>query len=275
MSTHSKGHGGHHDDHDALGAHVSTMKLLVGILVVLLALTALTVFTAKTWHLGILGNASLAIFIAIVKCSLVCMFFMHLKHDNALYTVVLVTCVSGVVIFLFFSMFDLGTRAFIEPERAHLLTPVPQDMVNKAKYDENELAGRTLFVASCASCHGVNGLGGTGLTGDFKLQESAMVRASSPEQIAAFIIAGRPANSPDSLSGYSMPPKGGNPTLTDAQILQIAQYVKALTADEHADGHDAGHVEHHEPAADGHAQDEHAQPAETAPAEGQAHPAPH
>ncbi len=263
MSTHSKGHGAHHDDHDALGAHVSSLRLLVGILVALLALTALTVYTAKSWQLGILGNASLAIFIATVKCTIVCMYFMHLKHDNSLFTVILVTCVSGVVIFLTFSMLDLGTRAFIDPERAQLLTPVPNDMVNKAKFDETELAGRALFVASCASCHAADGQGGTGLVGDFKLAESKLVANSSIEQLVEFVKVGRPVGHPDNISGFSMPPMGGNPTLTDEQLLQIAAYVKALSEEAHYEathgaGHgDEGHDDHAAPAADHHEPEAH------------------
>jgi len=248
MSKPHQSHGAHHEDHDPIGGHITPLRTLLFVLITLLALTALTVYTAKEWHLGILGNAALAIGIATVKCTIVCMYFMHLKHDNPLFTVALTTCLAGVVIFLFFSMLDLGTRAFIEPQRAQLVTPIPQDMVNKARFSEEQLAGRVLFVASCASCHAADGAGGTGLTGDFKLAESKLVATLDDAALVEFIKKGRTASDPANISGFSMPPKGGNPTLTDEQLLQISQYVRALAGGDHSGDH-------------GHAEDAHAEPA--------------
>ncbi|MBL0922822.1 MAG: c-type cytochrome [Phycisphaerales bacterium] len=186
-----------------------------------------------------------------MKSLLALLYFMHLKHDNPLFTVVLTTCIAGVVIFLFFSMLDLGTRAFIEPKRAQLVTPIPQDMVNRARFSEDQLAGRALFVASCASCHAADGSGGAGLTGDFKLAESKLVASLDDAHLVEFLKQGRAANHPDNFSGFSMPPKGGNPTLTDEQLLQIAQFVRALVSGAHADAH--GSHDAHGEAAPGHA----------------------
>lgn len=258
MSNPHTSHGAHDEHHDPFGNHVSSMKTLLLVLLSLLALTALTVFTAKNWHLGTLGNASLAIFIATVKCTIVCMYFMHLKHDNPLFTTALSTCIAAVIIFLLFTMLDLGTRDFIESKRAQLVVPIPGDMVNKAKYTEEQLAGRALFIASCASCHAADGAGGTGLTGDFKLADSQLVAHSTDAELVEFLKIGRTAGDPANISGFSMPPKGGNPTLTDEQLLSIAGYVRAIAAGEHEDSHgapshDEPHAEPHAPAADPHA----------------------
>lgn len=258
QAAHANTHGHHHghdEEHDPQGRHISSFRLLFGILVVLLVLTGLTVYTAKTWHLGILGNASLAIVIAGFKCFLVGQYFMHLKHDNSLFAVIFYTCVAGLVCFLFFTMIDIYSRDFIDPTRAQLLTPIPEDVVDKARYSEEELAGKALFIANCAACHGANGQGGgAALVGDFRLVESDLVQHKDIGGIVAFVNEGRSARDPKNTSGFMMPPKGGNPGLTDADIEKIARFIVALAhppvhghGDDHGDDHGAAHGDEHHP----------------------------
>ncbi|MBZ0172137.1 MAG: cytochrome C oxidase subunit IV family protein [Phycisphaerales bacterium] len=81
---------GHADDHGH--GHVTPWQKLFLILVVLMFLTALTVAaaTVEAWavgmgiHISHFWNVMIALTIAVVKASLVCMYFMHLKHDNPL-----------------------------------------------------------------------------------------------------------------------------------------------------------------------------------------------
>ncbi len=244
----------HQEAHEELGHdgqphghHVMSAGSLFAILVVLLAFTGLTVYTAKEWHLGLIGNASLAIAIATVKCTLVAMYFMHLRYDNHFYTVALLSCVLAVVLFLFGTMKDLNTRSAIDPIRNQLLLPVPEDKVALARYDAIGREGRTLFLANCASCHGSRAEGvpdPDAFYGDSSprlgpsLLRSAFVRSSPDAVLAKFITEGREKTDPASVWGVSHPAKGGNPALTDEQSLKIVAFIRAALGQ--ADGHSAG-----------------------------------
>lgn len=93
------------------------------------------------------------------------------------------------------------------------------------------LPGHDLFVASCSACHGADarGIQGVGVT----LLESEFVRSKSDKEMLAFIKQGRPIWDAESKTGVDMPPKGGNPSLTDEQIEEIIAYVRALDGVEH------------------------------------------
>lgn len=107
---------GHHEH------HVNGWKTLLGILCVLLFFTALTVAVSQTeiWVAGAWGlqipnwiNVAGAMSIAVVKATLVCMYFMQLKHDKALNSIVLLFSLFCVGLFLFFTMADLGNRDLV------------------------------------------------------------------------------------------------------------------------------------------------------------------
>ena len=104
-----------HEDHH----HVNSWQLLLGILLLLLFFTALTVFTAQgeQWIMDTFNvtiphwvNIAGALTIATIKAVLVCAYFMQLKNDKALNTIVLLFCLLCVGLFLAFSMIDLGNR---------------------------------------------------------------------------------------------------------------------------------------------------------------------
>jgi disulfide bond formation protein DsbB len=87
-------------------------------------------------------------------------------------------------------------------------------------------AGEELFVQSCSSCHGADAKGipsvGKDLTsGDF-------IPNMSDDQFVTFIKTGRPSGDPDNTTGIDMPPKGGNPALSDEDILDIIAYIRSI-----------------------------------------------
>ena len=57
---------------------------------------------------------------------------------------------------------------------------------------------------------------------------SDFLREKSDEEMVEFIKVGRPSGDPLNTTGVDMPPKGGNPALTDEQILDIIAYVRTL-----------------------------------------------
>jgi cytochrome c oxidase subunit 4 len=84
--------------------HVVPLGLLFAVLAALLALTFATV--AVTWlDLGRL-NLGIALGIAVVKASLVLLYFMHLRWDRPFHAVVLVSSLLFVALFIGLSLLD-------------------------------------------------------------------------------------------------------------------------------------------------------------------------
>ncbi|MFO0895348.1 MAG: c-type cytochrome [Phycisphaerales bacterium] len=86
--------------------------------------------------------------------------------------------------------------------------------------------GREAFVASCSSCHGPDAKGIKGSGKD--LTTSEFVAAQSEEALIAFVKKGRPSGDPLNTTKVDMPPKGGNPALSDEKLEAIASYLKSL-----------------------------------------------
>ena len=84
------------------------MKLYVLIWLALLTLTGATVSISSV-NLGSFGLAA-ALFIAVLKATLVALFFMHLWQQKAVYRVVLLTAALMVVVLIGFTVLDVRTR---------------------------------------------------------------------------------------------------------------------------------------------------------------------
>ncbi len=85
--------------------------------------------------------------------------------------------------------------------------------------------GAAVYQSTCAACHGgdLAGIDGLGKP----LAPSAFVVDHTEEELAAFIAEGRSAGDPDNMQGVDMPPKGGNPSLTDQDLRDVSAYLKA------------------------------------------------
>jgi mono/diheme cytochrome c family protein len=90
-----------------------------------------------------------------------------------------------------------------------------------------ELAeGHQLFKGTCAICHGPDGGGMPALGKD--LHGNAFTQGLSDQELVEFLKEGRSATDPLNERGVEMPPMGGNPTLTDADMLKIVGYIRSL-----------------------------------------------
>lgn len=85
--------------------------------------------------------------------------------------------------------------------------------------------GKEAF-ATCAGCHGPEGKGIEGLGKD--MTSSEFIKGQTDEQLLAFIKVGRPASDPANTVGVDMPPKGGNPALTDEQLMDVIAFIRSL-----------------------------------------------
>lgn len=87
-------------------------------------------------------------------------------------------------------------------------------------------AGKTMFTSTCTACHGPDAKGITGLGKD--LTTSTWVAERSDEELVAFIKTGRPSSDPLNTTGIDMPPKGGNPALTDEDLTNIVAFLRSI-----------------------------------------------
>lgn len=86
--------------------------------------------------------------------------------------------------------------------------------------------GETLYLNTCASCHGADALGIDGL--GKQLAGSDFVATTSEGALYTLILEGRDSDHPDNDTGVAMPPKGGNPSLSDQSIADVIAYLKSL-----------------------------------------------
>jgi cytochrome c oxidase subunit IV len=115
--------GPHGDGHDHGLAHTTPVSLLFGILAALLVLTILTVAVTSV-DLGAQGNLVVAMVIATIKAALVCTFFMHLLWDKKFNTVLFLTSVLFMILFLSMATTDRGEyQNDVDAYRAQQLAP--------------------------------------------------------------------------------------------------------------------------------------------------------
>jgi len=96
----------HDDDHDHHGlSHVAPIKVLVATGGTLLVLTLVTVLATKI-DFGANINLAIAMAIAVLKATLVILFFMHLRYDRLFHSVVFVSALLAASLFVGFTLMD-------------------------------------------------------------------------------------------------------------------------------------------------------------------------
>lgn len=88
-------------------------------------------------------------------------------------------------------------------------------------------AGRAVFQGTCAMCHGPSGRGIQNFGKDL-VNPSDWMKRQSDADLAAFIKQGREATDPLNTTGYPMLPLGGNPNLTDHDVVNVVAYIRSL-----------------------------------------------
>ncbi len=86
--------------------------------------------------------------------------------------------------------------------------------------------GQALFMKNCLACHGPDGRGIKGLGKD--LVNSEFVASQTDEQLLDYVLKGRTPDDPLNTTGVAMPPKGGNPALTNEEIIHIIAYMRQI-----------------------------------------------
>jgi cytochrome c oxidase subunit 4 len=92
-------------------AHVSSVKVYVGVFLLLMVMTAITVAVAFV-PLGFL-NKAVAVGIATFKATMVILYFMHVKYSSRLTKLVVVTGLFFMIILLGLTMADYSSRGWL------------------------------------------------------------------------------------------------------------------------------------------------------------------
>jgi cytochrome c oxidase subunit 4 len=95
----------HHDDHDHGIAHVAPVKVLLGTWGALMFLTVITVLATRV-DFGSNINLAIAMAIAVVKATLVILFFMHLAYDKLFHSVMVGGGLLAAGLFVAISLMD-------------------------------------------------------------------------------------------------------------------------------------------------------------------------
>lgn len=161
MSQHDDNHENENHSH-----HILPDAMAFKILGLLLFLTVVTVATAQI-DLGAF-NFPLAMIIASIKASVVCMFFMGLKYDHKENTVIFSTSLIFMAIFMILTFGDLLTRGNVyvkDYERGGPIIPAGL-VAEKSKFQKPWMVtpeliahGKEQFKNQCVSCHGDVGQG--------------------------------------------------------------------------------------------------------------------
>jgi disulfide bond formation protein DsbB len=110
-----------------------------------------------------------------------------------------------------------GKEEAVAEEPAAAAEPVAQGDPEK---------GKVVFATTCAACHGPAGEGVPNLGKDMTTSE--FIAGKSDAELAEFIKVGRAPDDPLNTTGVLMPPKGGNPALSDEQLADIIAYIRTI-----------------------------------------------
>jgi cytochrome c oxidase subunit 4 len=96
-----------HDEHHEGLSHVAPVKALLATWGALMVLTVITVGATRV-DLGANYNLALAMAIAVIKATLVVLFFMHLRYDRLFHSVMVIGGILAAALFVGFALMDSG-----------------------------------------------------------------------------------------------------------------------------------------------------------------------
>jgi len=89
--------------------------------------------------------------------------------------------------------------------------------------------GKEVFMGTCAACHGQDAKGMPNL-GKNLVVKSDWMKKQDDAALLAFVKVGRPASDPLNTNKVDMPPRGGNPSLTDDDLVNVIAFVRSIQA---------------------------------------------
>jgi mono/diheme cytochrome c family protein len=104
--------------------------------------------------------------------------------------------------------------------------PPPLAVVAAQYHADQVAAGERVYATFCFACHGQEGIGISGL--GKPLVESEFIDSQTDEELLTFLIVGRSVSDPLNTTGQVMPARGGNPMLSDEDLMNVVAYIRSL-----------------------------------------------
>ena len=191
----------------------------------LLFLTVVTVIVSY-FNFGVF-NILVAMGVATVKASLVCLFFMHLIDDNKINRVIFLSSFVFLFIFIALTSTDELVRPDVKPAKVDSSgsSTTSSSDVEKFLKSSPELLqkGTVLYTAQCTACHGISGKGDG---------PAAVALNPKPRDFTSgyWNLGGAPSQVFKTLSegspGTSMPPFSG---LSVEDRFALVHYIRSLS----------------------------------------------
>ena len=86
--------------------------------------------------------------------------------------------------------------------------------------------GQEFFAGTCSACHGPDAKGLPNLGKD--LTTSEYVQDNDDQTLLTLLKEGRPSGHELNTTGVDMPPKGGNPALSDEDLSAIVAFLRSI-----------------------------------------------
>lgn len=107
-------------------------------------------------------------------------------------------------------------------------TPVPSTATSAPALVGDATAGETVYKGTCIACHGPDAKGVQGLGKSLHPVDSEFVRTKSDAELVEYIKVGRRTTDPLNTTGVDMPPKGGNPAMSEQEMYDVVAFMRAL-----------------------------------------------
>lgn len=92
----------------------------------------------------------------------------------------------------------------------------------------NATAGEKVYQGTCIACHGPDAKGVENLGKSLHPSDSDFVRSRTDDELVEYIKVGRTIDDPLNTTGVAMPPKGGNPLLSEQEMYDVVAFVRTL-----------------------------------------------
>jgi disulfide bond formation protein DsbB len=86
--------------------------------------------------------------------------------------------------------------------------------------------GKAVYDRICSTCHGLDARGLPGLGQD--LYNNTFSQSLGDQELVDFLKVGRPSGHPLNQTGVDMPPRGGDPTITEDELKSIVAFLRTL-----------------------------------------------
>lgn len=89
-------------------------------------------------------------------------------------------------------------------------------------------AGEKVYQVSCVACHGPDARGVAGLGKSLHPEDSNFISERTDAELVEYIKVGRRVDYLLNTTGIDMPPKGGNPAMTEQEMYNVVAYMRTL-----------------------------------------------